>query len=101
VIKKAFPKIDMYSLDLPEVVEQARATGQAPPEAEVRLVAGGMFDASTYPADISAVFLKHILHDWDDERCHKILTACQTALPKGGKVLIWTRWRSSTGWTSS
>ena len=88
VIKKAFPKIDMYSLDLPEVVEQARATGQAPPDAEVRLVAGDMFDASTYPTDISAVFLKHILHDWDDERCHKILTACHTALPKGGKVLV-------------
>jgi ubiquinone/menaquinone biosynthesis C-methylase UbiE len=88
VIKKSFPKIDMYSLDLPEVVAQARATGLAPPDAEVRLVAGDMFDASTYPANISAVFLKHILHDWDDERCRTILRACYAALPEDGKVLV-------------
>lgn len=87
-VKKSFPKIDMYSLDMPEVVKQARATFQAPPEGEVRLVGGDMFDSSTYPESISAVLLKHILHDWDDEHCRKILMACHDALPQDGKVLV-------------
>jgi ubiquinone/menaquinone biosynthesis C-methylase UbiE len=87
-IKASFPKIDMHSLDLPEVVEQARASGQAPPEDEVNLVAGDMFDASTYPKGISAVLLKHVLHDWDDEPCRTILRACHEALPDDGKVLV-------------
>jgi ubiquinone/menaquinone biosynthesis C-methylase UbiE len=87
-VKTSFPKIDMYSLDMPSVVEQARAMGQAPPDNEVALVGGDMFDASTYPENISAVLLKHILHDWDDEHCRKVLAACHEALPEDGKVLV-------------
>jgi ubiquinone/menaquinone biosynthesis C-methylase UbiE len=87
-IKASFPKIDVCSLDTPKVVEQARATGRAPPEAEVQLVGGDMFDASTYPANVSAVLLKHILHDWDDDRCRAILAACHATLPEDGKVLV-------------
>jgi SAM-dependent methyltransferase len=87
-IKKAFPNIDMYSLDMPEVVERARATNQGPPDDEVTLVGGNMFDASTYPTNISAVLLKHILHDWDDDRCRTILAGCHKALPDDGKVLV-------------
>jgi ubiquinone/menaquinone biosynthesis C-methylase UbiE len=78
-IKTSFPKIDMHSLDHLGKVEQ---------DHEVNLVAGDMFDASTYPKGISAVLLKHVLHDWDDEPCRQILRACHEALPDDGKVLV-------------
>jgi O-methyltransferase domain len=87
-IQQSFPTIDMHVLDLPEVVEQARAAGRAPPDAEVRLVAGDMFDASTYPPHVSAVMLKDVLHDWDDDACRAILAACHSALLENGKVLV-------------
>jgi SAM-dependent methyltransferase len=87
-IKEAFPGIDMYSLDLPDVVEQARQMGQAPPEDMVTLVGGNMFDAATYPEGASAMLLKHILHDWDDERSRATLMACHDALTPDGKVLV-------------
>jgi hypothetical protein len=33
--------------------------------------------------------LQHVLHDWNDEKCVKILTECRKAIPKsGGKVII-------------
>ncbi|KAB1228320.1 (R,S)-reticuline 7-O-methyltransferase [Morella rubra] len=36
-----------------------------------------------------AIFMKFVLHDWDDEDCIKILRNCQKAIPeKGGKLII-------------
>ena len=32
--------------------------------------------------------MKHILHDWDDERCVAILSSCREALPPHGNVII-------------
>lgn len=31
---------------------------------------------------------QHVLHDWDDEDCVKILTRCRKAIHTGGKVII-------------
>jgi O-methyltransferase domain len=31
--------------------------------------------------------MKHILHDWDDERAIQILRNCHSAMRRGGKVL--------------
>jgi len=48
-------------------------------------VAGNMFES--VPNDGDAIFMKSILHDWDDENCVKILTKCYEALPPDGKVI--------------
>jgi O-methyltransferase domain len=32
--------------------------------------------------------MKHIIHDWDDERAAQILLSCHRAMRPGGKVLI-------------
>jgi caffeic acid 3-O-methyltransferase len=96
-IKEAFPAIDLFSLDVPDVIVQARQREQAPPPGKVTLVAGNMFLSSTYPKDLSAVFLKHILHDWDDDRSRDILKACHEALPPDGKVLVADAILSSPG----
>ena len=35
--------------------------------------------------------MKHIIHDWDDERCIKILRNCHAAMPSNGKLLVCER----------
>eukprot|EP01018_Ginkgo_biloba_P002465 Gb_23397 [translate_table: standard] len=34
------------------------------------------------------VYLPSVLHDWDDERCLKILENCRKALPENGKIML-------------
>ncbi|XP_031473063.1 probable O-methyltransferase 3 [Nymphaea colorata] len=80
LIADAFPHIKCMVLDQPHVV----AASSPPPN--VVAIGGDMFE-SIPPAD--AVFLKRILHDWDEEECLKILRRCKEAIPKpGGKVIV-------------
>ncbi|CAM0877519.1 unnamed protein product [Alopecurus aequalis] len=79
-IAKAFPHIKCMVLDLPNVIHSI------PADDVVEYVAGDMM-CSIPPAD--AVFLKYVLHDWNNEDCVKILTQCKKAIPEsGGKVII-------------
>jgi hypothetical protein len=32
--------------------------------------------------------MKNVLHDWDDERCRKILSTCRRAMKPGHKLLL-------------
>lgn len=41
-----------------------------------------------YPAGADVILLGHILHDWSDEVCGRILENCAAALPAGGTLLI-------------
>jgi len=82
-VKAKYPEVGCISFDLPDVVAAA-PEGIAP---GVTLVGGDMFDTSTYPK-ADAVFMKHILHDWSDTDCERILTAVHAALPAGGKVVV-------------
>jgi len=41
-----------------------------------------------YPSGADVLILGHILHDWSDETCRKILRNCHAALPEGGVLLI-------------
>ena len=43
------------------------------------------------PEGADAYFMKHIIHDWDDERCIKILRNCHQAMPRNGKLLVCER----------
>lgn len=81
-ISKAFPHVKCSVLDLAHVV------AKAPSGTDVQYIAGDMFE-SVPPAN--AVFLKWVLHDWDDADCVKILKNCKKAIPPrdaGGKVII-------------
>jgi ubiquinone/menaquinone biosynthesis C-methylase UbiE len=86
-IKKEHPNLELYSLDLPEVISADKSSGHPPP-ADVTMVAGDMFDVRTIPEGIDGIFMKHILHDWDDESCKQILKTCNESLASGGKVFI-------------
>ncbi|WCJ30882.1 O-methyltransferase family protein [Euphorbia peplus] len=80
-IALAFPHIQCTVLDLPKVVDGLHESPNA------KYLAGDMFDVVP-PAD--ATLLKWILHDWNDEKCLKILEKCKKSIKdrKGGKVII-------------
>ena len=50
-------------------------------------VEGGDFFRGV-PAGGDVYLLKHIVHDWDDERSAVILRNCREAMNEGGKVLV-------------
>jgi hypothetical protein len=54
----------------------------------MELVAGSFFEANTVPRGADAYVLKHILHDWDDERCLAILKNCRAAMERGRRLLV-------------
>ncbi|XP_019193592.1 PREDICTED: trans-resveratrol di-O-methyltransferase-like [Ipomoea nil] len=81
-IADEFPNMKCTVLDLPHVVAGLEGTKN------LAYVAGNMFQAIP-PAQ--AVFLKWIMHDWNDEDCVKILKKCKEAISRrenGGKVII-------------
>jgi hypothetical protein len=68
-------------------IAAARATLEARGLAgRVELVAGDMFEA--LPPGHDAHVLKHVLHDWDDERAGQILRRSRAAIAPGGRVLV-------------
>lgn len=48
---------------------------------------GGTLDPSTIPA-ADCIFMKHVMHHWDDESCVRVLKACREALAEDGQVVI-------------
>jgi hypothetical protein len=73
--------------DLPGVVERARANIEAAGlGGRCRVVAGNFFEA--VPPGADAYLLRHIIHDWDDDRSLTILRHCRGATGQGGKLLV-------------
>jgi hypothetical protein len=86
-ILQANPGMKGILFDLPKVIEPARALIAATPVADrCQLVGGSFFDP--LPTGVDACILKHIIHDWDDERAIAILKQCHQALTDNGKVLL-------------
>ncbi|RZC85851.1 hypothetical protein C5167_026531 [Papaver somniferum] len=78
-ISKAFPNIKCTLFDLPHVI----AISHDIPT--VTKNSGDMFK-SIPSAD--AIFMKNILHDWDDDEAIQILKRCKDVLSPGGKLII-------------
>jgi len=51
-----------------------------------QIVSGDFFES--VPVGGDAYLMKHIIHDWDDERTTRILRNCHRAMHPRGKVLI-------------
>ncbi|XP_020589795.1 caffeic acid 3-O-methyltransferase-like [Phalaenopsis equestris] len=79
MIISKYPHIKGINFDLPHVVSEA------PSFPGVQHVGGDMF--ITIPSG-GTILLKRVLHNWDDEKCLKILKNCWSALPTFGKVII-------------
>ncbi len=73
--------------DLPHVIERSREyLAQQGVAERCRTEAGSFFE--TIPAGADAYFMKHILHDWDDEDCLRILSNCRAAMTDQAKLLV-------------
>jgi O-methyltransferase domain/Dimerisation domain len=75
--------------DQPQVIEAATKTGfvtatDVRDRCEAR---SGDFFVSV-PAGADAYLLKYILHDWEDEKCVRILVSCREAMAEDGRVLV-------------
>ncbi len=73
--------------DQPHVVERARKEIESVGMADRCEVIGGSFFQEV-PRGADAYLLKHVIHDWDDERATAILKCCRAAVPAHGKLLI-------------
>ena len=81
-VKEKYPKLNCKVLDVKEVVESV-----AGEDCGVEFVVGDFFKPETLPkADV--IFMKLILHDWDDDNCKKILDSCYLALSEVGKLIV-------------
>jgi hypothetical protein len=73
--------------DLPHVVERAKdriaAAGLA---GRCQLIAGNFFEA--VPTGADAYIMRHIIHDWEDEKALTILRNCHRAMPADGRLLV-------------
>ncbi|HEX9596202.1 MAG TPA: methyltransferase, partial [Anaerolineales bacterium] len=72
--------------DEPHVIEGAKNGPLKPVMDRCTLASGDMF--SSVPAGADAYIMKHIIHDWQDEQCIKLLKACRKGVNPGGKLLV-------------
>jgi hypothetical protein len=88
------PNLKGTLFDAPHVIEGAKEgplkpfLGRLGPSNDVRctLVGGDMF--TFVPAGADAYLMKHIIHDWPDDLCIKLLKLCRKAVNPGGKLLV-------------
>ncbi len=73
--------------DLPHVVERAGTALEAAGLADRCASVGGSFFKSI-PVEADAYFLRHIIHDWDDEDSGRILRNVRAAMPPGARLLL-------------
>ncbi len=88
-ILKKYPKMKGIVMDLPHVVEGANKAIQAQGLAgRAQGVSGDFFKA--VPKGGDAYIMKHIIHDWDDEKSVTILKNIHTALQgvEKGRVIL-------------
>ena len=82
-----YPEMKGVLFDLPHVVERAQGRIEASGlQGRCNLVPGSFFDA--VPPGADAYVLRHIIHDWDEEKCLTILRNCHRAMSTGSRLLL-------------
>lgn len=84
-IVAAFPEPRATLFDLPEGILAARR-GEGGPLPNVMLRSGDVFDG--VPAGGDAYLLRHVMHDFEDEDCVRILRNIRTAMLPEARVLV-------------
>jgi hypothetical protein len=73
--------------DRPDVIERASAGLKAAGlEGRCTAVSGDFF--VSVPPGGDASLMRHIIHDWDDERARVILKNCRAVMPASGRLLL-------------
>ncbi len=83
----ANPGLRGIVFDRPQATEGARARlAEAGLAARCKVVAGDFF--ASVPEGADAYLLKHVIHDWDDEKAVAILRNCRRAMGAKSRLLI-------------
>lgn len=86
-ILKANPQMKGVLFDAPQVAEGAlKLMAQEGLTERCAVAAGDFFEAVPEGAD--AYIMKHIIHDWDEERALRILKNCHRAMQPHGRLLL-------------
>ena len=80
------PQLKGTLYEMPHVLEGAKSGALKPFMDRCKLASGDMF--TSVPAGADAYVMKHIIHDWPDDACIKILQACRHGVNPGGKLLV-------------
>jgi hypothetical protein len=86
-VLRRHPNARGVTYDMPHVVAEAQRRFEAEGLADRARVEGGSFFDGV-PAGGDLYLLSHIIHDWDEARCVRILEHCRAAKAPGGKVLL-------------
>jgi hypothetical protein len=82
-----YPLLEATIFDLPPVIDVAEAALAGHADLDRLSFARGSFFEEV-PAGADAYLLKHILHDWPDEDCLRILRSIRAAIPDDGVLLV-------------
>lgn len=82
-----YPALRGILYDRAHVVERARPLLERAGVANRCTVMAGDFFQSAPPGG-DAYLMRHIIHDWDDERCRTILRHVRSVIPAGGRLLV-------------
>jgi hypothetical protein len=85
-ILKKNPQMRGTLYEMPHVLEGAKNGPLKQVMDRCTLASGDMF--SSVPAGADAYMMKHIIHDWPDDRCVQILKACRKNVNSGGKLVV-------------
>jgi hypothetical protein len=86
-ILKANPNLHGIVFDLPHAADKARVKiAEASLQSRCEAVGGDFF--KEVPAGADAYIIKHVIHDWNDDRATAILRSIHRAMPSQGKLLI-------------
>jgi hypothetical protein len=86
-ILKKHPSIHGTLFDLPGVIQRAGvAVDTAGLLDRIHLVAGDFFES--VPAGADAYVLRHIIHDWEEDKAIRILTNVRQAIARDGRLLV-------------
>jgi hypothetical protein len=86
-ILKKYPDMRGILFDLPGVAQRAKAHIQAAGLADRCQVISGSF-MEAVPTGADAYMMRHVIHDWDDEKSVTILKNIHRSMDKDGKLLL-------------
>lgn len=82
-----YPHMQGILFDLPHVLERAKPNlNSAGVAVRCQTFSGDFFES--VPSGADAYLMRHIIHDWDDDKATTILRNCHKALNANGRVLI-------------
>ena len=87
-ILEIYPDLRGVLADRPHVLKRARERGFLAGRLQARSSMQDCDFFSEVPTGCRAYLMKNVIHDWDDDDAHHILSNCRKATPRDGALLL-------------